>query len=65
MREEIKVESNAIKQALRTMTKEKAEKLFNDLGAGKITINQMRKEYGLPPLPGRDELLIVCDHDEL
>ena len=39
MREEIKVESNAIKQALRTMTKEKAEKLFNDLGAGKITIN--------------------------
>ncbi len=47
------------------MTKEKAEKLFNDLGAGKITINQMRKEYGLPPLPGCDELLIVCDHDEL
>lgn len=48
-----------IKEAMKTMTTEKLQRLYDDLGAGKITINQMRAEYGLPPLPGCDELLII------
>ena len=49
----------SIEEAMKTMTTEKLQRLYDDLGAGKITINQMRAEYGLPPLPGCDELLII------
>lgn len=39
----------AIEEAMKTMTTEKLQRLYDDLGAGKITINQVRAEYGLPP----------------
>lgn len=64
MRIEIKEASGkSIEEAMKTMTTEKLQQLYDDLGAGKITINQMRAEYGLPPLPGCDELLITGEHD--
>ena len=49
----------AVEEAMKTMTTEKLQRLDDDLGAGKITINQVRAEYGLPPLPGCDDLLII------
>lgn len=49
----------SIEEAMKAMTTEKLQRLYDDLGAGKITINQVRAEYGLPPLPGCDELLII------
>lgn len=52
----------AIEEAMKTMTIEKLQQLYDDLGAGKITINQMRAEYGLPPLPGCDEFFIIGEH---
>ena len=63
MRIEIKEASGkSIEEAMKTMTTEKLKQLYDDLGAGEITINQMRAEYGLPPLPGCDELLIIGEH---
>ena len=59
-----KVSDKSIEEAMKTMTTEKLQQLYDDLGAGKITINQMRAEYGLPPLPGCDELLIIGEYDD-